>query len=78
MKPKTWTTKHGTLTVTATHVIDNNGGASAWTHGEFLAKEGGVLHDLLRKTYGDTIYQEAMTFVRSFKNFDSLENSGAL
>jgi hypothetical protein len=74
MKPKKWITKHGTLTVTVTHVIDNNGGASIWTHEEFLARAGGVLHDLLRKTYGETVYNEAISLVRAFKSPDSLED----
>ena len=67
MKPQIWHTKHGTLTVTKTHVIDNNGGTSMWTHAEFLGKAGGILHDILRKTYGDEIYQSAVDLVMSLE-----------
>ena len=63
MKPKIWKTEHGTLKVTATHVIDSNGGITMWTHREFLVKAGGILHDILRKTYGDKIYFEAINLV---------------
>ena len=64
LEQKTWKTKYGTLTVTPTHVIDANGGTTMWTHEEFLANSGGVLHDILRKAYGEDIYQEAMNLVR--------------
>ena len=67
MKPKIWKTKYGTLTVTQQHVIDSNGGITMWTHGEFLVRAGGILHDILRKTYGDKIYQEAVDLVMSLE-----------
>ena len=65
MRPKIWKVEHGTLTVTKVHVIDNNGGTSMWTHEEFLAKAGGILHSILKKTYGEKIYQEAVDLVMS-------------